>query len=61
LAFGLDLKGGMNVTMQISLDELVRKIANNNPDVAFNQALANADKLQADAKTNQKDFITVIC
>jgi len=59
LALGLDLKGGMNVTMQISLDELVRKIANNNPDVVFNQALANADKLQADAKTNQKDFISL--
>ena len=59
LALGLDLKGGMNVTMQISLDELVRKIANNNPDVTFNQALANADKLQADAKTTQKDFIAL--
>src|ERR1700749_4660982 len=50
LALGLDLKGGMNVTMQISLDELVRKISDNNPDVVFNQALENADKLQADAK-----------
>jgi SecD/SecF fusion protein len=58
LALGLDLKGGMNVTMQISLDELVRKIANNNPDVVFNQALANADKLQADAKSH-KDFISL--
>lgn len=59
LALGLDLKGGMNVTMQISLDELVRKIANNNPDVVFNQALANADKLQANAQTTQKDYITL--
>ncbi|WP_184541726.1 protein translocase subunit SecDF [Mucilaginibacter sp. FT3.2] len=59
LALGLDLKGGMNVTMQIQLDELVRKIANNNPDVVFNQALANADKLQADAKTSQKNFIAL--
>ena len=59
LALGLDLKGGMNVTLQISLNELVRKIANNNPDVTFNQALANADKLQADAKTSQKDYISL--
>jgi SecD/SecF fusion protein len=59
LALGLDLKGGMNVTMQIQLDELVRKISNNNPDVTFNQALANADKLQADAKTSQKDYIAL--
>jgi SecD/SecF fusion protein len=59
LALGLDLKGGMNVTMQIQLDELVRKISNDNPDATFNQALANADKLQADAKTSQKDYIAL--
>lgn len=59
IALGLDLKGGMNVTMQIQLDELVRKIANNNPDATFNQALANADKLQANAQTNQKDYIAL--
>ncbi|MDB5146038.1 MAG: protein translocase subunit SecDF, partial [Mucilaginibacter sp.] len=59
IALGLDLKGGMNVTMQIQLDELVRKIANNNPDATFNQALANADKLQANAQTSQKDYIAL--
>ncbi|PWK78146.1 SecD/SecF fusion protein [Mucilaginibacter oryzae] len=59
IALGLDLKGGMNVTMQIQLNELVRKIANNNPDPIFNQALANADKLQANAQTSQKDYIAL--
>ncbi|MEO3406541.1 protein translocase subunit SecDF [Mucilaginibacter sp. CAU 1740] len=59
IALGLDLKGGMNVTMQIQLNELVRKISNNNPDVTFNQALANADKLQANAQTSQKDYIAL--
>ncbi|AYL94692.1 protein translocase subunit SecDF [Mucilaginibacter celer] len=59
IALGLDLKGGMNVTMQIQLNELVRKIANNNPDPTFNQALANADKLQANAQTSQKDYIAL--
>jgi SecD/SecF fusion protein len=29
------------------------------PDVVFNQALANADKLQAEAKTSQKDYIAL--
>src|ERR1700748_398429 len=48
LALGLDLKGGMNVTMQISLAELVRALSNNNPDPAFNQALTNANN---DTKT----------
>lgn len=56
LALGLDLEGGMSVTMQISLKELVKKLSDNNPDVAFNTALNNAE---ADTKTSQKDFITL--
>src|SRR3954462_15349665 len=56
LALGLDLKGGMNVTMQISLVELVKVLSNNNPDPAFNQALVNAT---ADTKTSQSDYITL--
>lgn len=56
LALGLDLEGGMSVTMQISLNELVKKLSNNNPDVVFNQALAAA---QADTKTSQADYITL--
>jgi SecD/SecF fusion protein len=59
IALGLDLKGGMNVTMQIQLDEVIRKIANDNPDVTFNQALANANKLQANAQTSQKDYVAL--
>lgn len=56
LALGLDLEGGMSVTMQISLNELVKKLSNNNQDVVFNLALNNA---QADTKTSQKDFISL--
>ncbi|MFD0792298.1 protein translocase subunit SecDF [Mucilaginibacter litoreus] len=56
LALGLDLKGGMNVTMQISLRELVTALSNNNKDVVFNQALANA---QTRSVTEQKDYITL--
>ena len=56
LALGLDLEGGMSVTMQISLNELVKKLSNNNTDVVFNQALVNA---QADTKTSQTSFITL--
>ena len=52
----MDLEGGMSVTMQISLNELVKKLSNNNADVVFNQALNNA---QADTKTSQSDFITL--
>src|ERR1700710_2006117 len=39
IALGLDLKGGMDVTMQVSLVELIKALSNNNPDPAFNQAL----------------------
>jgi SecD/SecF fusion protein len=56
LALGLDLEGGMSVTMQISLNELVRKLSNNNNDPVFNQALTAA---QADVATSQTDFITL--
>ncbi|RVT98098.1 protein translocase subunit SecDF [Mucilaginibacter limnophilus] len=56
LALGLDLKGGMNVTMQVSLRELVRSLSNNNPDPSFNQALTRAEEAQ---KTSQKDYITL--
>ncbi|GAA4340335.1 protein translocase subunit SecDF [Mucilaginibacter gynuensis] len=56
LALGLDLKGGMNVTMQVSLRELVQSLSNNNPEPAFNQALQNADVA---TRTSQKDYITL--
>ncbi|RYY21663.1 MAG: protein translocase subunit SecD, partial [Sphingobacteriaceae bacterium] len=56
LALGLDLKGGMNVTMQISLAELVKSLSDNNTDQAFNQALANAE---AQSKTSQQDYISL--
>src|SRR5690606_21803661 len=42
LPLGLDLKGGMSVTMEISLDELIRNLANNTKDEKFNTALHNA-------------------
>ena len=42
LALGLDLKGGMNVTMEISLDELISNLANNPTDENFNKALESA-------------------
>jgi len=56
LALGLDLEGGMSVTMQISLNELVKKLANDNNDVVFNQALAAAT---ADQVKDQRDYITL--
>ncbi|MGB4776185.1 MAG: protein translocase subunit SecDF, partial [Daejeonella sp.] len=56
IPLGLDLKGGMNVTMEISLTELVRNLSNNSTDINFNTALRNAE---AKLKTSQKDFISL--
>ena len=43
IPLGLDLKGGMNVTMEISLSEMVRNLANNSTDANFNAAIKNAE------------------
>jgi SecD/SecF fusion protein len=51
---GLDLKGGMNVTMEISLGELVKSLANHTDDANFNKALATA---QMQLNAGGKDFI----
>ncbi|MCJ8209973.1 protein translocase subunit SecDF [Mucilaginibacter sp. RS28] len=56
LALGLDLKGGMNVTMQISLGELIKTLSDNNTDPAFNQALSRAE---IDSHTNPENYITL--
>lgn len=53
---GLDLKGGMNVTLEISLQEMIRSLANNSPDSTFNQAIAQATARMTDA---QEDFVTL--
>jgi SecD/SecF fusion protein len=53
---GLDLRGGMSVTLQVAMDELLSKMANNSDDPAFRQALQQAKEEQL--KTDQ-DFITL--
>jgi SecD/SecF fusion protein len=35
IPLGLDLKGGMNVTMEIALSDMVRNLANNSTDANF--------------------------
>ena len=57
LALGLDLKGGMSVTMQISLRELVQTLSNNNPDPVFKRAMADAEKDVVEQTS--KDYITL--
>ena len=53
---GLDLKGGMNVTLEISVVDIIRAMADYNNDSTFNAALARATELQ---RNSQKDFVTL--
>jgi len=53
---GLDLKGGMNVILEVSVSDVVKALSNYNPDPTFQQALARAGQMQI---TSQEDFITL--
>ena len=47
---GLDLKGGINAIIEISVKDILKGLANNSKDPIFNQALENADELQKDSQ-----------
>jgi SecD/SecF fusion protein len=51
---GLDLKGGINVILQISVKDILKGLANNTTNETFNKALDRADILQTDA---QEDYV----
>ncbi len=53
---GLDLKGGMNVTLELSVSEILKGLSNNNPDEKFNKAIEMATEKQ---KTDNKDYVTL--
>jgi SecD/SecF fusion protein len=56
IGLGLDLKGGMNVILEVSVPDVVKALADNKTDEAFNKAVAEASK---QAVTSQDDFITL--
>lgn len=51
---GLDLKGGINVILEVSVKDILRGLANHSKDPAFNQALENATELQ---KASQDTYL----
>tara|TARA_R100001369_G_scaffold21881_6_gene39818 strand:- start:25240 stop:28224 length:2985 start_codon:yes stop_codon:yes gene_type:complete len=53
---GLDLKGGINVILQISVRDILKGLANNSSDPAFNKALAEADAAQKDSQESYIDL-----
>ena len=56
LNLGLDLKGGMNVTLEVSVVDVIRAMSNYNKDVNFNAAINMAIDKQLDS---QDDFVTL--
>ena len=46
---GLDLKGGINVTLQISVKDILKGLADNTKNPVFNKALADADEASKDS------------
>lgn len=55
---GLDLKGGMNVMLEVQLSDLVRALSNYNESPEFNKALALAKERET-ALGGNTDFITL--
>ncbi|MFL1897403.1 protein translocase subunit SecDF [Aquimarina sp. 2-A2] len=56
---GLDLKGGINVILQISVKDILKGLSNNSKDPAFNQALLATDELQKNSQNSYiEDFFT---
>lgn len=53
---GLDLKGGMNVVLEVSVVDIVRSLANFSTDTTFNKAIELAKQMQANS---QEDYITL--
>ncbi len=53
---GLDLKGGMNVILEISVSDVIKALAGNSDDPDFNKALERAEEYQ---KETQQDFVSL--
>jgi SecD/SecF fusion protein len=56
LNLGLDLQGGINVTLEVELSGLLRSMANNSKDPAFVKALQSANERKANSSA---DFVTL--
>lgn len=56
ISLGLDLKGGMNVILEVSVPDVIKSLADNKPDENFNKALGAAAK---QAMNSQEDVISL--
>ncbi|MDY4039691.1 MAG: protein translocase subunit SecDF [Prevotella sp.] len=56
IGLGLDLKGGMNVILEISVPDVVEMLADHKTDVAFTKSMKQA---RTEEETSQSDFISL--
>jgi len=56
IQLGLDLKGGMNVILEVSVEDMLRALSNYSTDSTFNKAIRQAKERQ---RVSQADFITL--
>jgi SecD/SecF fusion protein len=56
LNLGLDLKGGMNVILEVSIEDVLKSLSNYSTDKTFTEALTRAKKYQTQS---QADFLTL--
>ena len=56
IGLGLDLKGGMNVILEVSVPDVLDNLADHKTDVAFTKSMKEA---RAEHEVSQSDFITL--
>ena len=57
MKLGLDLRGGKNAILQISVKDILKTLSNNSTDPVFNQALSDAEEMQKNSQnTYLEDF-----
>ena len=57
MKLGLDLKGGINAILQISVNDILKSLSNNSTDPIFNKALSDAEEIQKNSQnTYLEDF-----
>ena len=56
IGLGLDLKGGMNVILEVSIPDVVKALANNSQDPVFTETMAAAKKRSVSSQDNFVDI-----
>lgn len=59
VGLGLDLKGGMNVTLQVSVPDILRSMANAEGNPYFETAIQRADSVVKATRSN--DYVSIFC